>query len=304
MAWSAADVPDQTGRVAVVTGANSGLGLETAKVLAARGATVVLACRDPKRAADAAEVVGRQGGGKAELLALDLASLASVRDAAAELRERFDRIDLLVDNAGVMFPRYGKTADGFELQLGTNHLGHFAFTGLVLDRLLPVPGSRVVVVASLAHQFARGGVNFDDLQSERRYSRIGAYGQSKLSNLLFAYELQRRLEAAQSETIAVAAHPGYSSTELTRHLPAWMQPANRALVEPFFAQPAEQGALPSLRAATDPEVRGGQYYGPDGFQQMRGAPKLVRSTPASYDTAAQQRLWTVSQELTGVAYPV
>ena len=304
MAWSAADVPDQTGRVAVVTGANSGLGLETARVLAARGATVVLACRDPKRAAAAAELVGRQGTGKVELLGLDLASLASVRDAAAELRERFERIDLLVDNAGVMFPPYRKTADGFELQLGTNHLGHFAFTGLVLDRLLQVPGSRVVVVASLAHQFARGGVDFDDLQSERGYNRIVAYGRSKLSNLLFAYELQRRLDAAQARTIAVAAHPGYSSTELTRHLPAWMQPANRVLVEPFFAQPADQGALPSLRAATDPEVRGGQYYGPSGFQQMRGAPKLVRSTAASYDTAAQQRLWTVSQELTGVTYPV
>jgi NAD(P)-dependent dehydrogenase (short-subunit alcohol dehydrogenase family) len=303
MAWSAADVPDQSGRVAVVTGANSGLGLETAKALAAHGATVVLACRDPKRAAVAAEVVGRQGG-KAELLPLDLASLDSVRAGAAELRERFDRIDLLVNNAGVMFPAYGRTADGFELQLGTNHLGHFAFTGLVLDRLLPVPGSRVVVVASLAHQFARGGVNFDDLQSERRYSRVGAYGQSKLANLLFAYELQRRLATADAGTVAVAAHPGYSSTELTRHLPAWMQPANRVLVEPLLAQPAEQGSLPSLRAATDPEAQGGQYYGPDGFQQMRGAPKLVRSTGASYDTAAQRRLWAVSQELTGVIYPV
>ncbi|SEM34640.1 oxidoreductase [Streptacidiphilus jiangxiensis] len=303
MAWSAADVPDQNGRVAVVTGANSGLGLETAKVLAARGATVVLACRDPKRAAAAADIVGGQGG-KAELLALDLASLDSVRAAAAELRERFQRIDLLVNNAGVMFPAYGRTADGFELQIGTNHLGHFAFTGLVLDRLLPVPGSRVVVVASLAHQFARGGVNFDDLQSERGYNRIGAYGRSKLANLLFAYELQRRLAAAEARTVAVAAHPGYSSTELTRHLPAWMQPANRVLVEPLFAQPAEQGALPSLRAATDPDALGGQYYGPSGFQQMRGAPKLVRSIPASHDTAAQQRLWTVSQELTGVAYPV
>jgi NAD(P)-dependent dehydrogenase (short-subunit alcohol dehydrogenase family) len=161
-----------------------------------------------------------------------------------------------------------------------------------------------VVVASLAHQLARGGVNFDDLQSERGYHRVAAYGRSKLSNLLFAYELQRRLDAAGAQTIAVAAHPGYSSTELTRHLPGWMQPANRVLVEPFFAQPADQGALPSLRAATDPGVRGGQYYGPSGFQQMRGAPELVRSTAASYDTAAQRRLWAVSEELTGVSYPV
>jgi NAD(P)-dependent dehydrogenase (short-subunit alcohol dehydrogenase family) len=301
MAWSAADVPDQTGRVAVVTGANSGLGLETAKVLAARGATVVLACRDPQRAARAAEEVGREGG-VTEVLGLDLASLKSVREAAAELRERHSRVDLLINNAGVMVPPYGRTTDGFELQFGTNHLGHFAFTGLVLDLLREVPGSRIVVVASLAHQFARRGVNFDDLQSEHGYNRITAYGQSKLANLLFAYELQRRLADSGARTIALAAHPGYSSTELSRHVPRVLQPANRALVEPFFAQPAAKGTLPSLRAATDPQAQGSQYYGPGGFQELRGAPKLVRSTRASYDTEAQRRLWSVSEELTGVTF--
>ncbi|MEZ0067521.1 NAD(P)-dependent dehydrogenase (short-subunit alcohol dehydrogenase family) [Streptacidiphilus sp. MAP12-20] len=301
MAWSAADVPDQSGRVAVVTGANSGLGLETAKVLAARGATVVLACRDPKRAGAAAEEISAQGG-KTELLALDLASLESVRAAAVELRERHQRIDLLINNAGVMYTPYSKTADGFELQLGTNHLGHFAFTGLVLDRLTDVPGSRIVVLASLAHQLARRGVNFDDLQSERSYSRLTAYGRSKLANLLFTYELQRRLDAAGARTIALAAHPGYSSTELTRHLPSLLQPLNRLLVEPFFAQPAVQGALPTLRAASDPQAQGGQYYGPDGFQELRGAPQLTRSNRASHDTDVQRRLWSVSEELTGVSY--
>jgi NAD(P)-dependent dehydrogenase (short-subunit alcohol dehydrogenase family) len=303
MAWSAADVPDQSGRVAVVTGANSGLGLETAKVLAARGATVVLACRDPKRAEAAAKEVGAQGG-STELLGLDLASLESVRAAAAELRERHQRIDLLINNAGVMVPPYGRTSDGFELQLGTNHLGHFAFTGLVLDRIRDVPGARIVVLASLAHQMARGGMNFEDLHSERGYNRITAYGRSKLANLLFAYELQRRLDAAGAEAVALAAHPGYSSTELTRHLPRVLQPANRLLVEPFFAQPAVRGALPTLRAATDPQARGAQYYGPSGFQEMRGAPELTRSTRASYDAAAQRRLWAASEELTGVSYPV
>ncbi|WP_328806319.1 oxidoreductase [Streptacidiphilus fuscans] len=305
MAWSAADVPDQSGRVAVVTGANSGLGLETAKVLAARGATVVMACRDPRRAEQAAAEVGRQGDGKAEVLRLDLASLDSVRSAAEELRGRHPRVDLLVNNAGVMFTPYGRTADGFEMQLGTNHLGHFAFTGLVLDLLREVPDSRIVVVASLAHQFARRGVNFDDLQSERGYKRVAAYGQSKLANLLFAYELQRRLAAAEDvRTVALAAHPGYSSTELTRHLPQFLQPANRVLVEPLLAQPAVAGALPSLLAATDPQARGGEYYGPDGFQELRGAPKRVNSTRASHDTDAQRRLWSVSEELTGVTYSI
>ncbi|WP_037606568.1 oxidoreductase [Streptacidiphilus rugosus] len=303
MAWSAADVPDQSGRVAVVTGANSGLGLETAKVLAARGATVVLACRDPKRAETAAKEIAAQGG-STELLALDLASLESVRAAAAELRDRHERIDLLINNAGVMVPPYGRTADGFELQLGTNHLGHFAFTGLVLDRIREVPGARIVVLASLAHQMARGGMNFEDLHSERGYNRITAYGRSKLANLLFAYELQRRLEASGAAAVALAAHPGYSSTELTRHLPRVLQPANRLLVEPFFAQPAVMGALPTLRAATDPQARGAQYYGPSGFREMRGAPEPTRSTRASHDAAAQRRLWAASEELTGVSYPV
>jgi len=193
------------------------------------------------------------------------------------------------------------TQDGFELQFGTNHLGHFALTGLLIDRLLETPGSRVVTVSSMGHRlFARRGINFDDLQSQRRYSRAGAYGQAKLANLMFTYELQRRLIG--TTTIAAAAHPGGSRSELARNLPPVLQGVF-TVMEPFF-QETDMGALPTLRAATDPGVIGGQYYGPDGLGEQRGYPKVVSSSAVSHDTAAQRRLWSVSEELTGVVYPV
>ena len=204
---------------------------------------------------------------------------------------------MLVNNAGVMFPPRQTTGDGFELQFGTNHLGHFALTGLLLEQMLPVPGSRVVTVSSLAHRI-RARINFDDLQGERSYSRVAAYGQSKLANLMFTYELPRRLSGAGT-TIAVAAHPGLAGTELARNTPA---------IAAFFyarvSQKAAMGALPVLRAATDPGVLGGQYYGPGGFFGARGYPKLAHSSGRSHDTAIQRRLWTVSEELTGVTFPV
>jgi NAD(P)-dependent dehydrogenase (short-subunit alcohol dehydrogenase family) len=300
--WTEADVPDQHGRTVVITGANSGIGLAAAKVLAARGAAVVLAGRDPGRTAAAAEQVSAAAAGApAETADLDLASLDSVRRAAADISARFPRIDLLINNAGVMMPPYGLTKDGFELQFGTNHLGHFAFTGLLLDRLLPVAGSRVVTVSSIGHRI-RAAIHFDDLQWERSYSRVGAYGQSKLANLLFTYELQRRL-AHRGTTIAVAAHPGGSQTELTRNLPALVAPVVSVL-EPLIAQDAAAGALPTLRAATDPGVLGGQYFGPDGFAETRGYPRVVASSDTSHDVELQRRLWAVSEELTGVVYPV
>ena len=297
MPWTAADVPDQQGRVALVTGASGGLGLETAAVLAQRGATVVLACRNPERAAAAA----RRIGGRTELLELDLASLESVRAAAQETRKRYDRLDLLINNAGVMAPPRQTTADGFELQLGTNHLGHFAFTGLVLDLMRDVPGSRVVVLGSTAHRMARHGLDFADLQSERRYSRTRAYAQSKLANLMFMYGLLRRLIAAGAQTTALGAHPGFSATELTRHVPAALMGVERIAIAPF-AQSAERGALPTLRAATDPRAMGGHYYGPDGPFELRGWPVLKAVSAPAHDPAAQDRLWTVSEELTGVRY--
>ncbi|CAM3225992.1 SDR family NAD(P)-dependent oxidoreductase [Tsukamurella hominis] len=304
MSWTENDVPTQAGRVAVVTGANTGLGFETARVLAQKGAEVVLAVRNTDKGADAARRIAAVApGATVRVQRLDLGSLASVRDAAAELRESTPRVDLLINNAGVMYPPKQTTTDGFELQFGTNHLGHFAWTAQVLDLLLDVPGSRVVTVASIAHRI-RAAIHFDDLQWERSYDRVAAYGQSKLANLLFHYELQRRLEARGAErgTVALAAHPGIADTELVRNLPAVLQKAQA--FAPLFSHDAEHGALPQLRAATDPGALGGQYYGPDGLGERRGAPKVVASSEQSYDLDLQRRLWAVSEELTGIAFPV
>lgn len=302
--WTANDVPDQTGRVAIVTGSNTGLGYETARVLAGKGARVVMAVRDTGKGDDAAARL-RASTPNADVVVqkLDLGSLTSVRAAADDLRAAYPRIDLLINNAGVMYPPKQITADGFELQFGTNHLGAFALTGLLIENLLSVPGSRVVTLGSIAHRIL-GKIDFADLQWEkRRYNRVAAYGQSKLANLMFAYELQRRLEAADAKTIAVAAHPGISNTELIRHVPGSSLPGVKTLGGLLFNSP-ELGALPTLRAATDPAVLGGQYYGPDGFREIRGYPKLVESSRQSHDRDIQQRLWAVSEELTGVTFPV
>ncbi|MGE2717311.1 SDR family NAD(P)-dependent oxidoreductase [Mycolicibacterium litorale] len=296
--WTTADIPAQSGRTAVVTGANTGLGLATAEALAERGAHVVLAVRDTdkgKRAAD--EIAAAHPDATVTVQSLDLGSLRSIRAAADELEAAFPRIDLLINNAGVMYPPKQTTEDGFELAFGTNHLGHFALTGLLLENLLAVPGSRVVTVSSQGHRI-RAAIHFDDLQWERRYNRVGAYGQSKLANLLFTYELQRRLDSRN--TVAVAAHPGVSNTELMRHL--HLPSAFNPLIG-LLTQSATKGALPTLRAATDPNALGGQYYGPDGLGEIRGYPKLVGSSEQARDPELARRLWTVSEELTGVTFP-
>jgi NAD(P)-dependent dehydrogenase (short-subunit alcohol dehydrogenase family) len=299
--WTTSDIPDQSGRVAVITGANTGLGYETALALAERGAHVVLAVRNLDKGKDAAaRITAAAPHADVALQELDLTSLESIRAAAGQLRGAHDRIDLLINNAGVMSTPKGTTKDGFELQFGTNHLGHFALTGLLLDRMLPVAGSRVVTVSSIGHRI-RAGIHFDDLQWERGYNRDAAYGQAKLANLLFTYELQRRL-APHGTTIAAAAHPGFSRTELTRNLPPLLGRVFSVVV-PLVAQDAATGALPQLRAATDPGVLGGQYYGPDGFTETRGHPKVVASSAKSHDVDVQRRLWAVSEELTGVVYP-
>ncbi len=296
--WTTADIPDQTGRVAVITGANTGLGYETAAALAGKGARVVLAIRNLDKGKDAAALIlKRNPGADVTLQELDLTSLESIRAAAEQLRADHDRIDLLINNAGVMWTPKSTTKDGFELQFGTNHLGHFAFTGLLLDRLLPVAGSRIVTVSSVGHRIL-ADIHFDDLQWERSYNRVAAYGQAKLSNLLFTYELQRRL-TSHGTTLAAAAHPGGSSTELGRYLPFGL---GRGF--DLISQDAAMGALPTLRAATDPAAQGGQYYGPDGFGGMRGYPKVVESNERSHDPERQRKLWAVSEELTGVTYPV
>ncbi len=304
--WTAADVGDQAGRTAVITGATSGLGLETAKVLAGHGATVVLTGRDAARAETAAASVRAAApGAGVEIALLDLASLDSVRAAAADIGGRFDRIDLLINNAGVMFPPPGVTKDGFELQFGTNHLGHFALTGLLLEHLTSVPGSRIVTVSSNGHKAGR--IDMADLQSVSRVNPMAAYGRSKLANLMFTYELQRRLEAAGLPTIAVAAHPGTARTELTRHMSVLantaMSPRFRML-NSWWVQDQATGALPILRAATDPDAIGGTYYGPSGAFQFTGSPVRVRSSIRSHNAEVQRKLWAESEKLTGVSYGI
>jgi NAD(P)-dependent dehydrogenase (short-subunit alcohol dehydrogenase family) len=304
--WTAADVPDQSGRIVVITGASGGLGLETAAVLAAKGATVVLACRDPAKASRAAaQIVAVAGRDHALVVPLDLARLASVRAAASAIRSACPSLDLLINNAGVMAVPHQRTEDGFELTLGINHLGHFALTGLLLDRLLATSGSRVVTVSSIGHQ--QGTMHFDDLQLEHGYQPWPAYFQSKLANLLFTYELQARLDAAGAGTIALAAHPGNARTELWRSTPRFTQALYRPrlrMLTFWFAQSAQAGALATLRAATDPAARGGSYYGPPGRLQYTGHPVQVESSDRSHDTAAARRLWDISEQLTGVCYPI
>src|SRR6266511_545956 len=286
--WTPAEMPDQSDRTFVVTGANSGIGLAAARELAASGAHVVLAVRDAAKGEAAAAGLS----GEPEVRALDLADLASVRAFA----EGLDRnIDVLVNNAGVMATPHRTTADGFELQLGTNHLGHFALTGLLLPRIQ----DRVVTIASGAHRI--GKINFGDLQSERSYRRWLAYGQSKLANLLFMYEFQRRLDAAGSPLRSVAAHPGYAATNLQSHTES-IQDRIMAVSNRIFAQSDEQGAWPTLYAATTPDLPGGSYVGPGGFLEQRGNPKLVGSSAAACDEDTARRLWDVSEELTGVQY--
>lgn len=301
--WTVADIPDQRGRTAVVTGANSGIGYWAALALARRGAVTVLACRDVGKGKQAAaRIEAAAPEAEIRVVALDLASLASVHDAAEQITARCDRLDLLINNAGLMMPPAGTTADGFELQFGTNHLGHFALTGALLPRMLSVDGSRVVTVSSNVHRTGR--VDVTDLNwQRRRYRRMASYAQSKLANLMFTYELQRRLVAAGAATAALAAHPGTSTTQLTRHFPGVLHSLNQVFGG-LYGQSAEMGALPTLRAASDPAARGGEYYGPGGLMQMMGHPKRVESVRRSHDTAVQQRLWQESTRLTGVTFPV
>ena len=291
-------MPDQSGRVALVTGANSGLGLHTSIGLARKGARVLMACRDAGRAERAlVQVRAAAPGSDVELVSLDLASLASVEAAAAEVAGRTTALDLLVDNAGVMAPPRTTTADGFELQLGTNHLGHFALTGRLLPLLLAAPAPRVVVVSSGAHRFGR--IAFDDLQSERSSSRWGAYGQSKLANLLLARELDRR--SAATALLVAAAHPGYAATHLQSGQGSFLLEAFMKVGNVVIAQSDADGARPSLYAATMPDVRRGDYWGP-AFAELRGEPKRVGRARSAQDDAVAARLWAESERLTGVSY--
>ena len=302
--WTASDIPDQTGRRAIVTGANSGLGFETALALAGHGAEVTLAVRDMAKGEAAAEQIrARSPLASIEVRRLDLADLASIDEFAWLWRESHpDGLDLLINNAGIMAIPRRNTADGFEMQLGTNHLGHFALTGRLLEAIRPE--GRIVTVSSQAHRMGR--IDFEDLMGERKYGAWRAYGQSKLANLLFMRGLAERLERAGSTIASVAAHPGFASTHLQAVAPemkgrGWQVKIMDG-VNKVMAQSAAMGALPTLYAATFPAIRSGDYVGPDGFGEQRGHPKLVGMTPSARDDAVANRLWTVSEDLTGVRY--
>ena len=304
MAWTENDIPNQSGRVAVVTGANSGIGYETARALVGRGAHVVLACRTRSKADDAVRrIEATKPSGSVSVVDCDLSDFESVRSAASAIAAAHDRVDLLINNAGVMALPNMRTAQGHEMQFGTNHLGHFLLTGLLIDRVISAPNSRVVTVASQAHRM--GKIKLDDLNGDKKYSAWGAYGQSKLANLLFTLELQSRLSRAGLSTIAVAAHPGWSRTNLGT-IPdgklASIVNSVRPLAERAMAQPATGGALPTLRAATDLGVHGGEYFGPDGFNQMKGNPVVVSSNARGKDAGMAAQLWTASERLTGVSF--
>ena len=296
MSWTFDNIPDQTGRTAIITGANTGLGFETARMLAQRGAHVVLACRNLSKGSEALRrILELRPSGSVTLESLDLSDLGSIASFAQKTLATQPRIDLLINNAGVMVPPRGKTAQGFELQFGTNHLGHFALTAPLLPRLAKQPGARVVVVASMAQRF--GSISIDDPNWEhRRYNGWLAYGQSKLANMMFALELQRRLAAAGSGLIATAAHPGWTATDLQRSDPM------SNLFNPLLAMPVSKGALTTLRAATEPSVKGGSYSGPTGFAGMWGESGEVSIPSKATDADIASKLWAKSEELTGARY--
>ena len=294
--FTAADVPNQTGKTVFITGANTGLGYEAAKELAGKGARVLIGCRSKAKAEQARKnIVTEYPKADVAIVELDLGNLASIKKAAAIVAKE-PQLDILINNAGIMVPPYELTVDGFESQFGVNHLGPFALTGLLLEKLRENPNARIVSTSSIAHK--RGKIHFDDINAEHGYKPIVRYSQSKLANLYFAYELQRRLEAAGDTVISVAAHPGIADTELSRYIPKPLM-LMAPLFRPLFNTPA-QGAWPTLCAATSAEVHGGDYYGPSKRGETAGPARKVKSTRRSQNTETAQKLWDISIEMTGV----
>jgi len=303
--WSIVDIPDQSGKIAIVTGANCGTGYEISKALASKGAEVIMACRDVEKGESAAEKIKKEfPKSSLKVMVLDLADLSSVKNFCQLFRENYNSLNILCNNAGIMAIPKLKSKDGFELQLATNHLGHFALTGLLFDKILMTPKSRIVNVSSTAHQ--SGKIDFDDLMKEKKYSRFSAYSQSKLANLLFTYELQRRLEAEGHSTISVGTHPGLAATNLASSGPGYGKGRIIKSIISFFtklfSQSAEMGALPILCACTSLDINGGDYLGPGGFRGMRGYPKKDESSKESHDVEVAKKLWDISTELTKVKY--
>ena len=303
--WALQNIPDLTGKTVIVTGGNSGLGFETVKAFVLKGAEVIMACRSKDKGEKAkAEILQLIPKGKIEVMALDLMDLSTIREFAEQFKTKFSKLDILMNNAGIMTTPYGLTKDGFESQIGTNHLGHFALTGLLLDVIAKTSNARVVTTSSMAHK--QGKMNFDDLLYEngKGYTPLSAYGRSKLSNLLFAYELQRFFETNKIDAISVAAHPGVAETNLGRHLEDKFWYKVLLPVFRFMIQNQTDGALPQIRAAVDSEVKGGEYYGPDGFNEMKGNPVLVNSNKASHNVEDAKKLWVISEKLTGVKFKI
>lgn len=301
--WTAEHIPDLSKKIIIVTGGNSGLGFWSVKAFAEKGAEVILASRSKKNGEKArTEMLSENPKAKIEVMELDLADLESVRLFTKSFQEKYSRLDVLLNNAGIMTTPYFKTKDGFEGQVGTNHLGHFALTGLLLDLIQKTPGSRVVNVSSMAHK--QGEMDFDNFLFEngKGYSPMKAYGRSKLANLLFTYELQRFFEKNNVNSISVAAHPGVSQTNLARHLEDKLYFKILYPIFKLMTQDAAKGALPQIRASVDPEVQGGEYYGPSGFNEIKGYPVRVKSNEASHNHEDAKRLWELSEKLTGVTF--
>lgn len=301
--WTVDDIPSLLGKIIIVTGGNGGLGFQAVKAYAAKGAQVIMACRNVAKGNEAkADICKEYPKAEVIVMQLDLMQLSSVRKFAEVFKQNFKQLDILLNNAGIMMPPYQLTADGIESQQGTNHFGHFALTGLLLDVLKNTPKSRVVNVSSMAHK--QGVMNFDNLLYDggKDYSPLGAYGRSKLENLLFTFELQRYFESQKLDIMAVVAHPGVSDTNLFSGIGG---KALQAILKPLFSlfiQPASMGALPELRASVDLAVKGGEFFGPDGFAEMKGYPVIVQPNKAAQNTDDARRLWRVSEEITGVTF--
>jgi len=300
--WTQENIPDLTGKIIIVTGGNSGLGYESVLAFANHGAEVIMASRNAQKAEAAkSKILEKKPSGRVEIMELDLGSLESVKNFATGFKKKYKKLDVLLNNAGIMMTPYQLTKDGFESQLGTNHFAHFALTGQLFDLLKTTSGSRIVNVSSLAHK--QGKFDFNDLiyKGGKSYNPSNAYSRSKMANLLFTYELQRRLDG-NTEIMAVAAHPGVSMTNLANHLKGTFFFNVFKLLSPFVTHPVANGALPQIRAAVDPDVKSGTYYGPNGFNEMKGAPVVVQSNKPSHSLEDAKKLWEVSEQLTGVKF--
>lgn len=305
MAFDLAGIRSLQGKIALVTGANTGLGYETAIYLAQKDCKVIMACRNSEKAEQAkAKIEAKVPGADLDILQIDLSDLSSVRAFAHTFRQQYHRLDLLINNAGIMWPPYALTVDGFESQMAVNYFGHFLLTALLIELMPDAPDSRVVSLSSNAHRLGSGKINFDDLQSEQNYSKTGAYAQSKLACLMFGNELQRRLAQAGKKILSVTAHPGVSNTELARHMPQYQVQLIQYTIGPLLCHAPDQAALPTVMAALDPDAQGGEYFGPQGFMEMKGQPGRATQSDYAQNQAAATQLWDVSEDLTGCTFAI